>query len=354
MYESFFGLNEAPFTLTPNTHFFLKSETHQRGLEMLLVALQNKEGFIKISGEVGTGKTLLCRKLLNALDDTYITAYIPNPHFSAESLYCVLANELSGELAACQQRAQPLGPESRKQEGSLQENPQKSPQETSNQSSGYFNQDLTGEKYVLALQRINECLIQFAKNGKQVVLIIDEAQSMPDETIEALRLLTNLETESEKLLQVVLFGQPELDLMLQKKHLRQLQQRITFQHRIQPLNRKDIEQYISHRMLLAGYRGGRLFEAKAITLLTRASKGIPRLVNVLCHKALMSAYGKGSKIVLRQHMNAAIRDTESVDMPFWQRFTWSLSALVVYGATCASDMPASYISMQAVNIGLML
>lgn len=321
MYESFFGLNEAPFTLTPNTHFFLKSETHQQGLEMLLVALQNREGFIKISGEVGTGKTLLCRKLLNALDDTYITAYIPNPHFSAESLYCVLANELSYQ----------------------------NPQENSPQSSGDFNQNLTGEKYVLALQRINECLIQFAKNGKQVVLIIDEAQSMPDETIEALRLLTNLETESEKLLQIVLFGQPELDLILQRKHLRQLQQRITFQHRIQPLSRKDIEQYISHRMLLAGYRGGRLFEAKAITLLTRASKGIPRLVNVLCHKALMSAYGKGSKIVQRQHMNAAIRDTESVHMPFWQRFTWSLSMLFVYGALAPGDF-----GLQVVNIGLML
>jgi len=337
MYESFFGLNEAPFTLTPNTHFFLKSETHQQGLEMLLVALQNKEGFIKISGEVGTGKTLLCRKLLNALDERYITAYIPNPHFSAESLYCVLADELAGELAASHKRARQLDRESEKKE--------ENSQAIFSQIDGYFNQDVTGEKHVLALQRINECLIQFAKDGKQVVLIIDEAQSMPDETIEALRLLTNLETESEKLLQVVLFGQPELDLMLQRKHLRQLQQRITFQHCIQPLNRQDIEQYISHRMLLAGYTGGRLFEAKAITQLARASKGIPRLVNILCHKALISAYGKGSKLVQSKHMTAAIRDTESVHVSLWQRFAWQLPTI-----TACAMVGLSFIGVQATRV----
>lgn len=318
MYKSFFGLQESPFTLTPNTHFFLKSETHQQGLEMLLVALHNKEGFIKISGEVGTGKTLLCRKLLNALDESYVTAYIPNPHFSAESLYCVLADELANELAA-----------SRKREKT---NP------IYHQIDDYFNQDVTGEKHVLALQRINDCLIRLASEGKQVVLIIDEAQSMPDDTIEALRLLTNLETESEKLLQVVLFGQPELDVMLSKKHLRQLNQRITFQHRIEPLNRKDIEHYISHRMLLAGYQGGRLFEAKAITLLTRASKGIPRLVNILCHKALIAAYGQGSKLVQSKHMNAAIRDTESIKVPFWQRLPWQFALCLPFISGHASDL----------------
>jgi len=297
MYESFFGLREAPFKLTPNTHFFLKSETHQQGLEMLLVALGNKEGFIKISGEVGTGKTLLCRKLLNSLDESYVTAYIPNPNFSIESLYCILADELSAGLK----------PEHNTSDGA------KLPTHS------------TGEKQVLALQRINHYLIEFAREGKQVVLIIDEAQSMPEATIEALRLLTNLETESEKLLQVVLFGQPELDTMLSKKHLRQLQQRITFQHHIKSLSREDIEHYISHRMLLAGYNGGRLFEAKAITLLVSASGGVPRLVNILCHKALMSAYGQGSKLVQDKHMKAAIRDTESIKRSIWQRLSWQFA-----------------------------
>ncbi len=287
MYEAYFGLREAPFTLTPNTHFFLQSETHRQGLEMLLVALRNKEGFLKITGEVGTGKTLLCRKLLNALEEDYVTAYVPNPHFSAETLYCLLADELGAQLPR-------------------NNNP------IFSQIDGYLNQDVTTEKHVLALQRINDSLIRLANEGKQVVLIIDEAQAMPDETIEALRLLTNLETESSKLLQVVLFGQPELERMLDQKHLRQLRQRITFQHRIEALSRRDIEHYISHRMLQAGYEGGRLFEARAITLLTKASRGVPRLVNILCHKALMLAYGQGLKVVSAKHMKLAIADTESV------------------------------------------
>lgn len=271
MYEDYFGLTEAPFTLTPNTHFFLKSRTHQQGLEMLLVALKNKEGFIKVSGEVGTGKTLLCRKLLNALDDNFVTAYIPNPHCSAETLYTLIAEELGASLEI----------------------------------------DSLKDKHVLALQKINELLIRFAEQGKQVVLVIDEAQAMPEETIEALRLLTNLETESSKLMQVVLFGQPELDRMLNQEHLRQLLQRITFQHRLDTLDRGDIEHYVSHRMILAGYSGGRLFDSKAITALTKASQGVPRLVNILCHKALMLAYGEGVRCVTQKHMKAAIKDTES-------------------------------------------
>ncbi len=304
MYEAFFGLREAPFTLTPNTHFFLKSETHRQGLEMLQVALANREGFIKVSGEVGTGKTLLCRKLLNALGDEYVTAYIPNPHFSAETLYCVLADELGASLK------------------------RDKPNPIYSHIDGYLNQDVTTEKHVLALRQINDCLIRYADEGKQVVLIIDEAQAMPEETIEALRLLTNLETESQKLLQVVLFGQPELDRMLAQKHLRQLQQRITFQHRISAFSRADIERYISHRVILAGYQGGRLFDARAITLLTRASGGIPRLVNILCHKALMAAYGQGSSVVQAKHMKAAVKDTESVPRPLLNWLPWQFAATV--------------------------
>jgi len=306
MYESFFGLREAPFTLTPNTHFFLKSETHRQALETLLVALSNKEGFIKITGEVGTGKTLLCRKLLNALNDDVVTAYIPNPCCSAETLYCLVADE----LGASELDANGLGGHE--------------------QFDRRYKADNFGatEKQVLALRYINERLIEFAQQGKQVVLLIDEAQSMPVETIEALRLLTNLETESEKLLHIVLFGQPELDRMLAQENLRQLQQRISFQHRLQTLGRADIERYVSHRMLLAGYTGGRLFDVGAITLLCRGSKGVPRLVNVLCHKALMLAYGQGQKVVSRKHMHAAIKDTESAASPSRFRMPWHYAALI--------------------------
>jgi MSHA biogenesis protein MshM len=311
MYEQFFGLNELPFGLTPNTHFFLKSETHQQALDMLLWALKHKEGFIKVTGEVGTGKTLLCRKLLNSLEDPFVTAYLPNPYFSAETLYCLVAEELST-----------FSDENGIEDNMIQVRHQ------------------AKEQHVLALKQIQHTLVKLAKSGKQVVLVIDEAQAMPEETIEALRLLSNLETESEKLLQIVLFGQPELDVLLAKKNLRQLKQRITFQHCLKPLQRKDIEHYISHRMILAGYQGGRLFDAKAISLLCRASKGIPRLVNILCHKALMSAFGQGEKIILYRHMLAAISDTESVQVSWRARCASALFSLsfcaLLYAVSSAS------------------
>ena len=300
MYEQFFGLNELPFGLTPNTHFFLKSETHQQALDMLLWALQHKEGFIKVTGEVGTGKTLLCRKLLNALEDPFVTAYLPNPYFSAETLYCLVAEELSL-----------FAEKNDKEDESIQVTHQ------------------AKEQHVLALKQIQHTLVKLAKSGKQVVLVIDEAQAMPEETIEALRLLSNLETESDKLLQIVLFGQPELDTVLAKKNLRQLKQRITFQHKLKPLKRKDIEHYISHRMILAGYQGGRLFDSKAISLLCHASKGIPRLVNILSHKALMSAFGQGEKVIQYRHMLAAISDTESVSVSWRERCVSALFSLSV-------------------------
>jgi len=311
MYEHFFGLNELPFGLTPNTHFFLKSETHQQALDMLLWALKNKEGFIKVTGEVGTGKTLLCRKLLNSLEDPFVTAYLPNPYFSAETLYCLVAEELS----IFSDKVMP---------------------DQNDQSISVAPQ--AKEQHVLALKQIQHTLVKLAKAGKQVVLVIDEAQAMPEETIEALRLLSNLETESDKLLQIVLFGQPELDVVLAKKNLRQLKQRITFQHYLKPLQRKDIEQYISHRMILAGYKGGRLFDAKAINLLCRASKGIPRLVNILCHKALMSAFGEGEKVIQYRHMFAAISDTESVSLTWRARcasvlFSLTLCPLIYMAST---------------------
>jgi MSHA biogenesis protein MshM len=276
MYESYFGLREMPFSLTPNTHFYLNSETHQQALELLLVALKNKEGFIKISGEVGTGKTLICRKLLNSLGDEYVTAYIPNPGLSPNSLYLAVAEELDVKVDPA-----------------------------------------LGGHHVI--KQINIKLIELASEGKRVALVIDEAQAMPEKTIEALRLLSNLETESAKLLQVVLFGQPELNELLARPSLRQLQQRITFQQHISPLDKLAVQQYVGHRMSLAGYNGPTLFDKRAVVLIYRSSGGIPRLINILCHKALMSAFGEGERIVTRKHVKKAVQDTESVSMP---RFSW--------------------------------
>lgn len=276
MYEQHFGLREQPFALTPNTHFYLNNSSHRQALELLLVALKNREGFLKISGEVGTGKTLLCRMLLNELAENYVTAYIPNPVLSPDALYHAVADELGVE-------------------GTV----------------GQGNHQL--------LKMITEKLVRHASDERQVVLVIDEAQAMAEPTIEALRLLTNLETESAKLLQVVLFGQPELDVMLGRSSLRQLQQRITFQQKLEPLNKQAVQQYVSHRLSAAGYNGPPVFSPGALSLMYRASEGIPRLVNILSHKAMIAAYGLGDREVGRKHIKRAIKDTESVTMP---RMAW--------------------------------
>lgn len=272
MYEAHFGLQEAPFALTPNTRYFLRAPSHSDALELLLVALSEREGFIKITGEVGTGKTLLCRLLLNELEQKAHTAYIPNPHLDPDTLYEAVAEELGVDVSACANTHQ-------------------------------------------ILKALNEKLIGLAIGRKQVVLVIDEAQAMPEATIEALRLLTNLETESVRLLQIVLFGQPELDALLQKDSLRQLRQRITFHYRLAPLDRQSVAQYLRHRVSQAGYNGGDLFSAAALRLITRSSGGIPRLVNILAHKAMLSAWGVGDRQVNRRHVARAIRDTESVRYP---------------------------------------
>lgn len=268
MVEAHFGLHQQPFSLTPNTNFFLNSASHFRALRTLIVALDGLEGFIKIIGEVGIGKTLLCRKLMNSLDDRYVTALVINPLLSPEDLYRVFAEEIQVKLE----------PSMRSHE---------------------------------ILKSINERLIESARQGKRVLLIIDEAQVMPTETIEALRLLTNLETESRKLLQVVLFGQPELNNLIDKPSLRQLKQRITIQEKLEPLDFHGVESYIQHRIKVAGFEGSNLFKPDAVRLIHKESGGIPRLINILSHKALLAAFGQGEKAVSKKHVVHAVADTES-------------------------------------------
>ena len=269
MYLQHFGLSEPPFTLTPDTDFFFNHGSHQEALNVLLVALQGGEGFIKVTGEVGTGKTLICRQLLNLLDDNYVTAYIPNPFLNPTALRMALAEELGIEFARN-----------------------------------------IGQHRLLKL--ITGRLLELNSQGRQVVLLLDEAQAMPDESLEALRLLTNMETEKRKLLQVVLFGQPELNTRLAQRKLRQLRQRIVFSYQLRPLQRRVLDDYVQHRLLVAGYQGNVLFSRGALKQLHRASRGIPRLVNLLCHKALMAAYGSGTMQVKRMHLLHAASDTEDV------------------------------------------
>lgn len=275
MYLQHFGLRELPFSLTPNTQFFLNMASYHKAYNMLMVSLANAEGFIKIIGEVGTGKTMLCRKVLNTLEedkDNYVTAYIPNPVLSPKGLFLAFAEELNIQI----------------------------------------DQDVGHHRL---LKAITERLVDIAGDNKQVVLFIDEAHAMPEQTLEALRLLTNIETEQVKLFQVVLFAQPELDVQLSQPSLRQLRQRITFSFQIEALDRDGVERYIIHRLATAGYNGPFLFSKRALDYIYRASDGIPRVVNILCHKALMVAFGKGERTLQVEHIKSAANDTEGVELP---------------------------------------
>ena len=266
MYKSHFGLTELPFGITPDTSFFFLCPSSQEALNTLLIAVRNGEGFIKITGEVGTGKTLLCRKFMATLDESFVTAYIPNPFLEPRTLILALADELGLVL------------------------------------------DKDVDQHQL-LKSINHRLLVLAREGKKVVVCLDEAQAIPQESLEALRLLTNLETEKRKLLQIVMFGQPELDRNLRNEAIRQLAQRITFHYHLLPLTRDDLDFYLSHRLGVAGFTGARLFSRSAVRSLHVSSGGIPRLVNVLAHKALMLAYGEGRREVTARHVKVAARDT---------------------------------------------
>ncbi len=267
MYESHFGLAELPFGLTPNTQFFQPLEPHFEAMQVLVTALDSGEGFIKVTGEVGTGKTLICRKLLNELGDDYIIAYLPNPYLTPDEMRTAIAAELEIPL--------------------------------------------NGDQYQLT-EALNRKLIAFAADNKQVVLLIDEAQMLPYETLEALRLISNLETERKKLMQVVLFGQPELDRRLAEDNLRQLRQRISFSYRLRPLHLNETASYLDHRLAISGYRGAPLFEPAAVKLIQKASGGIPRIINILAHKSLMLSYGKGERKITPKLTKLAIVDTEGV------------------------------------------
>jgi len=292
MYQSHFGLQELPFGITPDTSFAYACASHQEALNTLLVAIKNGEGFIKITGEVGTGKTLLCRRFLATLDENFVSAYIPNPYLEPRTLLLALAGELGVELA----------------------------HET--------------DQHQL-IKGLTHALLDFAAQNKSVVLCLDEAQAMPLESLEALRLLTNLETEKRKLLQVVLFGQPELDDRLGEKSVRQLRQRITFQSRLGELGREELDYYLAHRLRVAGYLGHRLFTERAVRVLHRASGGIPRLVNVISHKAMLLAFGEGLPQVMPHHVRAAASDTPAAHSKRWW---WLGFAMLIVSAGGAGWM----------------
>src|SRR6056297_2856863 len=267
MYQQHFQLAELPFRLTPQLSARFNEPSQAEALQTLLVALDQGEGFIKVSAEVGLGKTFLCRLLLEQLQPPFVTAWIPDPHLSPSALRRAVAEDFELHLPS---RA-------------------------------------TRHELHQALQRHLTALVA---EGKRPVLLIDEAQALPGSALETVRLLTNLETEQRKLLQVVLFGQPELDQRLASDDFRQLRQRISFSASLRPLPKKTVGEYVGHRLKVAGGDPG-LLTRPALTRLARASGGIPRLINVLAHKALMSAYGRGRTRAGWRDVGRAIADTEA-------------------------------------------
>ena len=266
MYETHFNLREVPFSLTPDTDFFYNRESHSQALNTLVFALEQGEGFIKVVGEVGSGKTIICRKLLRTLSKKFKTAYIPNPYLTPEELKNLLAREIGAKVT-------------------------------------------THMPAHRVLSAINNRLIKLAEHHQRVVMVIDEAQAMPRDTLEALRLLSNLETEKRKLVQIVLLGQPELDDLLNRDDLRQLRQRIVYQEYLRPFDRRTVRHYLRFRLAAAGYQQGSLFSGAAERLLYFASRGVPRLINILAHKAMISAWGRGDSKVTSYHVAKAITDT---------------------------------------------
>lgn len=292
MYLNYFNMKEMPFALLPDTNFFYESDSFKEALNVLLVAIRSGEGFVKVTGEVGTGKTMLCRKLLNCIEDEYITVFIPNPFLTPSLLRMALADELGVEYR----------------------------EDQSNEISSYH-----------LMSDITQRLMEYNKKGKQVIVCLDEVQAMPVETLEALRLFSNIETEKSKLLQIVLFGQPELDERLNQQCNRQLKQRISFSYRLEPVSRDLISGYINHRLGIAGYSGGTLFTSKALKKIHKSSAGVPRLVNTLCHKALILAFGQGSNNVNHKHVNQAIADSDesSVEVQSKTKLIAAMAALFV-------------------------
>jgi len=276
MYLAHFALAAPPFSITPDTAFAFASRAQQEALNTLLLAVADGEGFIKITGEVGTGKTLACRRFLATLaqhDARCDSAYIPNPCLTPRTLLLAVAAELK------------LGLPARASEQTL-------------------------------LGALHRALIDAAGRQRRVVVCLDEAQAMPLDALEALRLLSNLETEKRKLIQIVLFGQPELDRKLDRRDLRQLASRIGFQYRLGALSADETAAYLAHRLRVAGGEpAAALVDARCARLAHLAARGIPRLLNIVAHKSLLLAYGEGRPVVSPRHVRAAAGDTPAARRP---------------------------------------
>jgi type II secretory pathway predicted ATPase ExeA/septal ring-binding cell division protein DamX len=267
LYYPHFGLKEPPFKITPNTDFFFSGGNRGAVLDALVYAISNGEGIIKVVGEVGSGKTMLCRMLQTILPEKIESIYLANPSVAPEDVLHAIAFELQLKVPKNADRLK-------------------------------------------VMQLLQAHLLSRHAKGSQVVIFVEEAQGMPLATLEEIRLLSNLETKQDKLLQIVLFGQPELDSNLSETHIRQLRERITHSFHLEPLGTKDIGEYLISRLRAAGYHGPHLFSDAAIKKLSVAAEGLARRVNILADKSLLAAYADNVYQVTPKHVKAAIQDSE--------------------------------------------
>jgi len=266
LYLDHFGLNEPPFRITPHPDFFFDGADRGATLEGLMYAILHDEGIVKVSGEIGSGKTTLCRVLMERLPQEVATVFLANPSYSRSEILHAIADELG--------------------------------------------QDAAGDPAASVLRELQAQLIELYGSGRRVVLMIDEAHAMPEDTLEQVRLLSNLESSRHKLLQIVLFGQPELDEALNKPSMRQLKDRITHSFRTRPLAADEVAKYVSFRMRAAGYKGPDVCSAAAIALIARASSGLTRRINVLCDKSLLAAFAADTHAITPREVRAAIADSD--------------------------------------------
>jgi type II secretory pathway predicted ATPase ExeA len=288
-YLKYFGLSEDPFTLTPDPAYFYPSDSHKEILSSLNYAIQQKEGFSLIVGEPGTGKTTILKILINEWRDKAEIALIMTPRLAPEEFLQAVLDDISVKL------------------------------ETVNKNE--------------IIKAFRDILIARSQAGRRVIIIVDEAQDLPDETLEELRLLSNLETEKEKLLQIILVGQPELRKRLAVEHLKQLDQRITIRATLRMLNAQATSDYIGFRVLRAG-QGTVMFEDDAKRFIYGLSKGIPRLINLIASRALMAAYVEGSKTVKANHVAYAkthVSDVPASRFAFSRVLVFAMSAVVLVG-----------------------
>ena len=271
LYLEHFGLDEPPFRITPHPDFFFDGADRGATLEGLLYAILHDEGIVKVSGEIGSGKTTLCRVLMERLPQEVETVFLANPSYSRAEILLAISEELGRPASA---------------------NPPAS-----------------------VLRDLQTQLIELYASGQRVVVMIDEAHAMPEDTLEQVRLLSNLESSRHKLMQIVLFGQPELDAALDKSSMRQLKDRITHSFRTRPLNVEEAGSYIAFRMRAAGYKGREVFTPAAIASIARASSGLTRRINVLCDKSLLAAFAANTRAVTPRQVRAAIADSDFAPVP---------------------------------------